>query len=203
MTHAEVRARLGDYIEGDLPLARRALVDAHLEACADCATTSARAADHGRCRPGAGGSGAAAAPGGVGARADRRRRRTPQCAAAVRGCGSPGWPPAGAPYPPSPWPRPRCCSSGSGRRGWGPSRFRRSRTSSRSGAIRWELRRPTSQELLELPYAGPTQLWRSPTTSSGRGGILPGSCRPRRRRTRPGAAHGSRPWHGRQGAAKT
>jgi hypothetical protein len=38
MTHAEVRARLGDYMEGDLPLARRALVDAHLESCTECAT---------------------------------------------------------------------------------------------------------------------------------------------------------------------
>lgn len=37
MTHNEVRAELGDYLEGDLPLARRALVDAHLDECAACA----------------------------------------------------------------------------------------------------------------------------------------------------------------------
>lgn len=37
MTHAEVRERLGPYAEGDLPLRVRALVDAHLDACAECA----------------------------------------------------------------------------------------------------------------------------------------------------------------------
>lgn len=37
MTHAEVRAGLGDYLEGDLPLDRRALIDAHLDACPACA----------------------------------------------------------------------------------------------------------------------------------------------------------------------
>ncbi len=37
MTHGEVRADLGDYLEGDLPLERRALVDAHLDGCAECA----------------------------------------------------------------------------------------------------------------------------------------------------------------------
>jgi anti-sigma factor RsiW len=37
MTHGEVRVQLGDYVEGDLPLARRALVDAHLDACDECA----------------------------------------------------------------------------------------------------------------------------------------------------------------------
>lgn len=38
MTHAEVRSDLGDYLEGDLPLARRALVDAHLDGCPACAS---------------------------------------------------------------------------------------------------------------------------------------------------------------------
>ena len=38
MTHGEVRAELGDYLDGDLPVARRALVDAHLDACTDCAS---------------------------------------------------------------------------------------------------------------------------------------------------------------------
>lgn len=37
MNHAEVHAELGDYLEGDLPLERRALVDAHLDACPGCA----------------------------------------------------------------------------------------------------------------------------------------------------------------------
>jgi len=37
MTHGEVRAELGDYLDGDLPVARRALVDAHLDACTNCA----------------------------------------------------------------------------------------------------------------------------------------------------------------------
>ncbi len=35
-THRDVRADLGDYLEGDLPLERRALVDAHLGACEVC-----------------------------------------------------------------------------------------------------------------------------------------------------------------------
>jgi hypothetical protein len=38
MTHKEVRADLCDYLEGDLPLPRRALVDAHLDSCPPCAT---------------------------------------------------------------------------------------------------------------------------------------------------------------------
>lgn len=38
MKHQEARALLGDYLEGDLPLPRRALVDAHLDDCAECAT---------------------------------------------------------------------------------------------------------------------------------------------------------------------
>ena len=37
MKHGEVRDRLGPYLEGDLPLQQRALVDAHLDACASCA----------------------------------------------------------------------------------------------------------------------------------------------------------------------
>lgn len=37
MKHAEVRDRLGPYLEGDLPLQQRALVDAHLDACTSCA----------------------------------------------------------------------------------------------------------------------------------------------------------------------
>ena len=37
MNHAEVHAELGDYLEGDLPLERRALVDAHLDGCPGCA----------------------------------------------------------------------------------------------------------------------------------------------------------------------
>jgi anti-sigma factor RsiW len=37
MTHSEVRERLGPYSEGDLPLPVRALVDAHLDGCAECA----------------------------------------------------------------------------------------------------------------------------------------------------------------------
>jgi anti-sigma factor RsiW len=36
MTHGEVRTQLGDYLEGDLPIGRRALVDAHLDGCAAC-----------------------------------------------------------------------------------------------------------------------------------------------------------------------
>lgn len=37
MNHAEVRARLIDYMEGDLALSKRALVDGHLDQCATCA----------------------------------------------------------------------------------------------------------------------------------------------------------------------
>jgi len=38
VTHGEVHERLGAYAEGDLPLPLRALVDAHLDACAECRT---------------------------------------------------------------------------------------------------------------------------------------------------------------------
>jgi len=38
MKHAHVRDRLGPYLEGDLPLQQRALVDAHLDVCPSCAT---------------------------------------------------------------------------------------------------------------------------------------------------------------------
>jgi len=37
MKHADVRDRLGPYLEGDLPLQQRALVDAHLDVCPSCA----------------------------------------------------------------------------------------------------------------------------------------------------------------------
>ena len=37
MKHAEVRERLGPYLEGELPLQQRALVDAHLDSCEPCA----------------------------------------------------------------------------------------------------------------------------------------------------------------------
>lgn len=37
MNHADVKSCLADYLEGDLSLDRRARVDAHLDACADCA----------------------------------------------------------------------------------------------------------------------------------------------------------------------
>lgn len=37
MRHSEVHSDLGDYLEGDLPLDRRALVDAHLDSCDACA----------------------------------------------------------------------------------------------------------------------------------------------------------------------
>ncbi|HYB13725.1 MAG TPA: anti-sigma factor [Myxococcota bacterium] len=36
MKHGEVRSRLGPYLEGDLPLQQRALVDAHLDTCPSC-----------------------------------------------------------------------------------------------------------------------------------------------------------------------
>jgi len=37
MNHQEVRKRLGDYLQGDLTLAQRALLDGHLDGCARCA----------------------------------------------------------------------------------------------------------------------------------------------------------------------
>jgi hypothetical protein len=37
MNHQEVRQRLGEYLEGELALGQRALVDAHLDACPPCA----------------------------------------------------------------------------------------------------------------------------------------------------------------------
>ena len=37
MNHAEVKKSLADYLEGDLSLDRRALVDAHLDTCEECA----------------------------------------------------------------------------------------------------------------------------------------------------------------------
>jgi hypothetical protein len=37
MNHGEVKDRLGPYLEGELPLQQRALVDAHLDACDPCA----------------------------------------------------------------------------------------------------------------------------------------------------------------------
>jgi hypothetical protein len=37
VTHAEVHDRLGDYLEGGLALAQRALLDAHIDNCPDCA----------------------------------------------------------------------------------------------------------------------------------------------------------------------
>lgn len=37
MKHGEVKNHLADYLEGDLPLGDRALVDAHLDGCAECA----------------------------------------------------------------------------------------------------------------------------------------------------------------------
>lgn len=37
MNHADVKKQLSDYLEGDLELADRARVDAHLDGCADCA----------------------------------------------------------------------------------------------------------------------------------------------------------------------
>ena len=37
MRHADLRKSLADYLEGDLPLEARALVDAHLDGCHDCA----------------------------------------------------------------------------------------------------------------------------------------------------------------------
>lgn len=36
MNHVEVRAALSEYLEGDLDLGRRALVDAHLDGCGEC-----------------------------------------------------------------------------------------------------------------------------------------------------------------------
>ena len=37
MRHEEVRSWLGAYLEGDLGLGQRALVDAHLDSCGACA----------------------------------------------------------------------------------------------------------------------------------------------------------------------
>ena len=37
MNHPEVRRRMGEYLQGDLPLAQRALFDAHLDGCEACA----------------------------------------------------------------------------------------------------------------------------------------------------------------------
>ncbi|HKK50914.1 MAG TPA: anti-sigma factor, partial [Myxococcota bacterium] len=37
MNHADVKSHLADYLEGDLPLDARALVDAHLDGCEACA----------------------------------------------------------------------------------------------------------------------------------------------------------------------
>jgi len=37
VTHSDVRRSMPDYLEGDLPLDRRALFDAHLDECAECA----------------------------------------------------------------------------------------------------------------------------------------------------------------------
>lgn len=36
MTHADVQRQMADYLEGDLPLPRRALFDAHLDGCDEC-----------------------------------------------------------------------------------------------------------------------------------------------------------------------
>ncbi len=36
MNHAEVRNKMPDYLEGDLDLMQRALLDAHLDGCSDC-----------------------------------------------------------------------------------------------------------------------------------------------------------------------
>jgi anti-sigma factor RsiW len=36
MKHSEVHEQLGDYLEGDLPIARRALIDAHIHECSAC-----------------------------------------------------------------------------------------------------------------------------------------------------------------------
>jgi len=36
MNHQDVQARLSEYLEGDLPLRQRALVDAHLDGCSAC-----------------------------------------------------------------------------------------------------------------------------------------------------------------------
>lgn len=37
MNHSEIRSQMADYLEGDLPLDRRALFDAHLDECRECA----------------------------------------------------------------------------------------------------------------------------------------------------------------------
>ena len=38
MKHADVKKHLADYLEGDLALDHRALVDAHLDKCESCST---------------------------------------------------------------------------------------------------------------------------------------------------------------------
>ena len=38
MNHSDIQNRMADYLEGDLSLAKRALFDAHLDACEDCST---------------------------------------------------------------------------------------------------------------------------------------------------------------------
>jgi hypothetical protein len=38
VNHAEVKSHLADYLEGELSLEKRALVDAHLDACGDCSS---------------------------------------------------------------------------------------------------------------------------------------------------------------------
>jgi len=37
MNHREIRRRMGEYLQGDLPLAQRALFDGHLDGCPACA----------------------------------------------------------------------------------------------------------------------------------------------------------------------
>ena len=37
MNHADIKRHLADYLEGELPIDQRALVDAHLDACDSCA----------------------------------------------------------------------------------------------------------------------------------------------------------------------
>ena len=42
MNHSDVRNHMADYLEGDLPLGPRALFDAHLDECAECAAEIAQ-----------------------------------------------------------------------------------------------------------------------------------------------------------------
>ena len=37
MNHSDIQNRMADYLEGDLSLSKRALFDAHLDACTECA----------------------------------------------------------------------------------------------------------------------------------------------------------------------